>query len=282
MARGKEGLFRSRYQKSGDLMNRTYRPSVYDINKASILRRFAAFLIDMILLVVLATGLATLISKIVDYDGNYARLEEKYLEHGIYSLNPDASGEEDKYIACVVEYDENGKPLSNDACYLSWQDFYADAEAVKYSGICDNLMIVMLSMSSLVGLLILEFAVPLILKKGKTVGKLIMHIGLLGTDRVKIRSWQLFARVVIGRFAIETMIPIFCIVFAFINPRGGLLGVIVIAVLATVECLCVGFTKNSQALHDIVGSTVVVDSDSQFFANSKEELEQRLAEDSKS
>ena len=91
-----------------------------------------------------------------------------------------------------------------------------------------------------------------------------------------------FARVVIGRFAIETMIPIFCIVFAFINPRGGLLGVIIIAVLATVECLCVGFTKNSQALHDIVGSTVVVDSDSQFFANSKEELEQRLAEDSKS
>ena len=88
-------------------------------------------------------------------------------------------------ISRVVEYDENGKPLSNDACYLSWQDFYADAEAIKYSGICDNLMIVMLSMSSLVGLLILEFAVPLILKKGKTVGKLIMHIGLLGTDRVK-------------------------------------------------------------------------------------------------
>ena len=266
----------ARYQTQGDLMQ-TNKPSVYEINKASVLKRFASFLIDMIILVVLITGIFALMSIILHYDEEYAKVEEKYVEHGVYVLNPSSTSDSDKYITCSY-YDEYGEVDENSSCYLAWKEFYEDEEALALRSKCDNLVIVMLSTSSLIALLISEFAVPLIFKNGQTLGMKIMHVGVIGTDRIRIRTWQLFSRVIIGRYAVETMIPIYCVVYMMINPTGGLLGLLIIIVLAIAEVLFLGLTKNNQVIHDLVSATVVIDIDSQFIAKNRDELEAHINE----
>ena len=261
----------ARYQ--GDLMQ-TNKPSVYEINHASILRRFATLLIDSILLVVLITGLFALMSIIFDYDAKYAQVEEKYVEHGVYIPS---SSTESGYTPCSY-YDENGVADETSACWLAWEDFYQDEEAVAMRAKCDNLIIVMLSSSALIALLISEFAVPLLFKNGQTLGMKIMHTGVIGNDRIKIRGWQLFARVIIGRYVVETMIPIYSVVYMMINPSGGMLGLLVIVGLLIAEVVFLGFTKNHQVVHDLVSATVVIDMDSQFIAKNREELEAHINE----
>ena len=260
----------------GDLMS-TNKPSVYEINKASVLRRFAAWLIDFIIFVVLATGLLSLTSIIFNYDAEFAKVEEKYLEHGIYTLNPSATDGSNKYITCTY-YREDRTVDETSACYIAWNEFFEDEEAVAQRMKCDTLMIIMLTTSSLIALLLTEFILPLIFKNGQTIGKKIMHIGLIGNDRIRIRVWQLFARVIIGRFVIETMIPIYCVVYAFINTTGGLLGLLIIIIIAIIEVAMLGATKNNQLIHDFVSSTVVIDMDSQYIARNRQDLEDKINE----
>ncbi len=256
------------------------KPSVYGINNASLLKRFAAWLIDMIIIVVLATGFCSLTSIVVKYDDHYQQLEQKYLDYGLISANPDAAENENPYISCEIKYD-NGEIVAGDPCYASWQEFYKDSEAVKLSQTCDNLMLVILSVGSLLAVLIVEFVVPLLFKNGQTLGKKIMHIALMGNDGIKIRTWMLFARTIIGRYVLETIVPIYCVVYAFINPTGGLLGVIILIVLCAAELLCVGLTTRRAAIHDLVGGTISVDADTQFIARNKQDLEARILQDSK-
>ena len=44
---------------------------IYDVQKASVTKRFAAFLLDIILIACLAVGFMALIAVICDYDGHY-------------------------------------------------------------------------------------------------------------------------------------------------------------------------------------------------------------------
>ena len=240
----------------------------YGINNASVLKRAMAFLVDLILLIVLATGLLYVSGKVFDYDGNYAKLEEKYEYYGIYT-GTTTDGVKD---ACVIEYNEDGSIKEDDPCYLNWKAFNADEEAMYYRTKCDNLMLLMLSSSTFLAVIILEFILPLIFKNGRTLGSLLMHIGLIRSDGVKATPVQLFARAVIGRWGIETMIPLLSFAFAMVNPSGGLMGMIIIFVFLIIETICIGFTKNHTSIHDLIPGLVCVDNDSQFYANDIGEL----------
>ena len=253
--------------------------SVYSLNKASLLKRIAAFIIDIILVIIIATGVGTLVSKVVDYDSHYAKLEEKYIEHGMYIPNPEYKEGEPEYIACEIQFTEKGEVVSNDPCYAAMNSFAKDEEAVRYSDLCDTLVLMILSVSCLIGVVIIDFVIPLLFKNGQTLGKKIMHIGLIGNDGIKIRPWMLFARTIIGRFAIETMVPLYCVLFLFVNITGGLVGILVLIILAIIELACLGFTKNHCAIHDIAGGTVVIDIDSQFIPKNRVELENAIKQE---
>lgn len=248
------------------------RNNVYDINKASPIKRFGAFLMDMIILVVLITGFLYLTSAIVKYDEHYEKLEEKYVEHGVFIPNEESAI---GYVACEIVIDEAGNYDENDSCLLAQKSFNEDEDAVKYNLECNNLMLLMLSISSLLAVLLSEFVVPILIPNNKTIGYWSMHIGLISKECVKPKKVQLFARAVIGRWALET-VPII-LVGAFVLSNGYLTipCLIIVFGLAILEVICAVFSKNHIWLHDLVANTVPVDADSQYFAPTLEDLEEK-------
>ena len=75
---------------------------MFDTQRASILKRVSAFLLDIILISVLATGFAWLISIIVNYDAHSDKLNESYnAYYEAYGI--DSELKEEEYNAMTDE-----------------------------------------------------------------------------------------------------------------------------------------------------------------------------------
>ena len=96
-----------------------------------------------------------------------------------------------------------------------------------------QLTILITSLGLLAGYLITEFAVPLALKDGRTLGKRIFGLAVMRSDGVRISPVLLFVRTVLGKYALETMIPVFIVMMMF----WGNLGIVGLAVLILIPVL---------------------------------------------
>ena len=134
-----------------------------------------------------------------------------------------------------------------------------------------NLMLVITTGAILIAMLLLEFILPLFLGNGQTLGKKVFGIGLMRTDGVKMNNLQMFTRTVLGKFAVETMIPVYMAFMLFWNMLD-LFGVILVAVLLIVQCVSILVTRTNSLLHDLMAGTVAVDIGSQMIFRSTEEL----------
>ena len=124
---------------------------------------------------------------------------------------------------------------------------------------------------AVLAVLVLEFIVPLLLGNGATVGKKVFSLGLIRTDGVKINTMQLFVRALLGKFTIETMIPL----YLFLMMLWGLMGIagtVIICGLGITQMLLYGFTRTNSLLHDLLAGTVVVDISSQRVFASTDDL----------
>ena len=50
-------------------------------------KRFAAFFIDLVVFILLLTGVTLVVGEVAGYNRNAELLEEKYVEHGIYVMD---------------------------------------------------------------------------------------------------------------------------------------------------------------------------------------------------
>ena len=72
-----------------------YANKVYGIEKASLLKRFSAYLLDIILTLIVATGVMALVSVITRYDDYNSQMEELYTRYEEeYDIKFDMSLEE--------------------------------------------------------------------------------------------------------------------------------------------------------------------------------------------
>ena len=55
---------------------------IYDLQKASLLKRFSAFLLDFILICIVAVGFAALISRIAKFDVKYQQFDAYMVKYG--------------------------------------------------------------------------------------------------------------------------------------------------------------------------------------------------------
>ena len=171
---------------------------MYDIQKASVLKRLSAFLFDFIFIAIISVGIAFAISGITNFygtlDSYQAHIDNYAEEHGI---KLDITEEE--YNALSEDerklYEGMGMELFNN------EDFVHDYELII------SLTLVMVTLSPFVAFLMLEFLVPLFLKNGQTLGKKIFAIGVVRMDSVRLTPLVLFARNILGKFTIGTMIP---------------------------------------------------------------------------
>lgn len=262
---------------------------IYDIQKASILKRVSAWLLDAILLSVLAVGCIWAISAVIGYDAQSEKLEAYYAQYeaeyqvdfDFIAYGYDALTDEQKlaYDAMMPEQQAAFNEEYTKTCEEAYNALFAVEDVVYTYNLVLQMTIMMICLGIFVAMLILDFLLPLWLRNGQTVGKKIFGLAVMRADGVRIQGVSLFIRAILGKYAVETMIPVFVITMWLVGI-GGLGSAVVLLVLLVVQLAMVIFTSNHSAIHDKLADTVVVDMASQMiFETQAERLEyqQRIA-----
>ena len=235
-----------------------------DVQKAGIWKRAGAWFLDLILLCMLAVGIGSLISLAVGYEGYNQTLQSGYdtyeTQYGVtFNITQDA------YQAMSQQERQN-----YDAAY---EQLLADDEVLYAYNMVVNLSLLTVTLSLLAASLILEFVVPLLLKNGQTVGKKAFGIGIVRNDCVKVNTMQMFARALLGKYTIETMIPVYIGLMVFWGVMD-ISGTIFLIALLIGQLVCLFVTRNNSAIHDLLAGTVAVElASQQVFENTEALIE---------
>ena len=235
---------------------------IYDLQKASVLKRLSAYILDAILLLVLITGVAFVLSGVLGFNGwnqavteGYDRYEAQFgVSLDITQDDYDALSEEDRAIY--------------DAAYAALN---ADQELVYAYNMLVNVTLLIITFSVLLAYLVLEFAVPLLFGNGQTLGKKVFGIGLMKRSGIQINTVSLFTRTVLGKFAIETMIPVLMILMMLMGSIG-IVGPIIVIGIWLVQLVMLITSPTNGLIHDGLAQTVAVDLSSQMIFGSESEL----------
>lgn len=88
---------------------------------------------------------------------------------------------------------------------------------------------------------------------------------------VKIKTLPLFVRTLLGKFTVETMIPVYFMVLLYFG-HINLLHIVILGVLVIAEILLIIIHRKNPLLHDLMSYTVVVDKESQMIFDTEEDL----------
>ncbi len=243
---------------------------IYDIQSASLWKRISAGIFDAILTVILAVGIALVLSVALGYDATNAEFEQlqsKYEEE--YSV---------KFDIPTADYEKLSE-AEREAYDGAYAAFIKDDRVLYLYNMIVNLSILMTTLSILVSDLLLEFLVPIIIGNGQTLGKKIFGIGLVRSDCVKITNFQLLVRTLLGKFAVETMIPIYIILMIFWGTMD-ITGTFVVLIILLTQLIMITVTKTNSLLHDMLSVTAAVDISSQMIFETPEakiEYQKKLA-----
>ena len=235
---------------------------INDVQKANLWKRISAFMFDAILVITVAVGIAYLLSTALQYDDTIAQREQLRADyeakHGVVF---DISAEDYEKLS------EDEIQKINDA----YAEFASDDQVNQLHVKIVNLTLIIIVFSTLIPITIFEFVIPLCFGHGRTIGKKIFSTGVMRVDGVRISVFQLFVRSILGKFTLETMIPIFLILLILfeIMPLACLVGLMV---LGSLQVGLVIFTQLHTPIHDMIAGTVVVDYASQMIFDSPEEL----------
>lgn len=239
----------------------------YDFQRASMLKRAPAWLLDIILLVTLASGLLFAWSHVFSVAPHVEELTAKidtYEKEFGGSLNPvgqnyDKMTEEEKAAANEIS-------MKIDAALNQ------DERAMWLLETIATNIFAMLSLSVACAYLILEFLIPLWLKNGQTIGKKCFGVALMRKDGITVTPFMVFVRTILGKCTIETMIPILLVVMMLLMPNGMTL--LLLAAMMLAQIIIPVATRNKTAIHDLMACTVAVDLSSQMIFDSVEAMEE--------
>ena len=237
-----------------------------DLQRASFWKRISAWLFDSILLVSVAVLFGLLLSWALGFDGYYDRLDQFYASYeSRYEIDFELTNE--AYEAMTQEE----KDSYQEAYKQAYEALIADDEAMYVYNMVINLTMLILSISILLGILVMDFLIPLWLKNGQTLGKKIFGIGVMRLDSIQLTTVQLFIRSILGKYAVETMIPVFILIMLFLGVMD-VIGLAILAGLGIGQLICLFTTRERKAIHDTFAGTVTVDIASQRIFRSSEDL----------
>ncbi len=247
-----------------------------DIQTASIWKRISAAVLDFILLSIVAVGFGWLTGRIVRYDEHNAELEQYYTYYETtYHISFEISEEE--YNALTDE--------QRSAYEQAEEALKADEGAKRAFDTVMNLTLVITSVGIFFAFVLLEIVVPLFLRDGRTVGKFVFSLCLVRENCVKVSPVQLVIRALLGKYAIETMVPVYIILMIFFGAVG-LPGTLLALGILLLQIILCSVTARHQVLHDLLAGTVCADMATQKIFESAEALaeykEQISAESSNS
>lgn len=237
-----------------------------DLQKATFSNRISAFLFDAIMFVIVVVGMSCIVNPLIGYDAKVDELEAIYDEYSErYGIDLDLTQEEyDKMTqeekdAHNAKVEEANKALNE------------DEEALEVYYRIMVLFLCNITVSTLVAYLVLEFAIPLLLGNGQTLGKKIFGIGLMRADGVKLAPMQLFVRSILGKYTLETMIPVI-VAGMVVTQVLGIVGIAVLLGIVILEVVVYFKSGTNSLIHDVVAVTICIDVKSQRIFETEEEL----------
>jgi uncharacterized RDD family membrane protein YckC len=234
---------------------------ISDLQKANMFKRISAGLFDFITTCIVIVAITLLLSTILGYDNYKTSLDASYAKYEEqYNIKFSMSEEERAAMseADLKRYDE------------AYEALIADDEAMYTYNMIINLTLLITSLGIFIGMLITEFIVPLVLGNGQTLGKKIFGIALMRTDGIKITGVMLFVRSILGKYTLETMIPVLVVIMILFNMTG-IEGTIVLFGIVVLQIIVMCVTGTRSLVHDLIACTVAVDHASQRIFDSPEE-----------
>lgn len=241
-----------------------------ELQKANMYKRISAALFDLILLGIAAVGFALILSGLLGYDSCSDQLascrERIAAEYGVTLDLP------------VSEYEalEEADRLRTDEAMAALNK---DPETQRLYALLLHLTLIIVTFGLLLSCLLLEFAVPLLLGNGQTLGKKIFGAAVMRRDFVRLPPVLLFARTVLGKFTLETMVPVLLLLSVSFGFTGSF-SILLSGALLLVQLVLLAVTRARTPLHDLLAQTVVVDLASQRIFDTPEARDAFLAEHS--
>ena len=246
---------------------------IYDLQKASMMKRFSAFLLDFILLIILTTGFMWLISAVTGYADYTSAIDNKMSE---IEAKYDIPAISEEYKIDLNQYDILSKeekekyPAEVRAAFDACIEEINSNDDIKHTYVMIiSLTILMVSLSLFLATFLLEFVVPLILKNGQTVGKKVFALAVMRIDGIRVTPVIMFVRSILGKYTVEIMIPVIILLMLFFGV-GSIVTLAVIPLILIFELILVIATKTNSFIHDVLSSTVLVDLPSQMIFDSVE------------
>jgi len=245
---------------------------ITDLQKAPIWKRASAGLFDLIITVVVAVGVFFLFSNIFDYNRKQEEVSEIYAAYEAkYGFN----------FLDVTEEMYNAYTDEEKANYdTAYKELIEDKDYLQKFNLVINLALLFTSLGILIGVLLVELIAPIIFHNGQTLGKKIFSLGVIKPNGVRIRFVNLFARTLIGKYAIEIMIPVYTVIL-LIFQSTNLITLLLGVGIFLVQIVLLIVNRNNAMIHDLVSYTVVVDMHSQMIFNSEEERIKYIEENAK-
>ncbi len=244
----------------------------FTIQRANTWKRISAYLFDFILAIIVTVGIATVLSAALGYNKKTERLNayrDEYIAK-YEALYPDVDLDisEEDYNKLSAPEKETYDQVANE-CRKATN---GDERVKKLLATMFFNVLVIVSISVLLGIIAVQFAVPLFFKNGQTLGKKIFGVAVARSNCVKISNFVLFVRAVFGLYAIETMFPIFLYIMMYFGILGGI-GSITILLLLILQLGLLLFTRNHTCIHDLLSDTITVDMASQRIFDTQEEAD---------
>ena len=241
----------------------------FSIQKANFWKRFSAWLVDSVLVLLLAVTCSLPLLNILGFYENNDKIKAITLtyqtqieaEYNV-SLNIDQETYDAFSQAEKDNYEAAGAALNK---ALNEDPTYNELTVTRVSLIMTDACI-----SIFLGTILAHFVLPLILKNGQTLGKKTFGLAVIRSNGLKISSIMLFIRSVIGMFLIEIMAVAFLLL---VYP----VGTIAAALLQIMQIAIMIKTPNHSSIHDLLVDTAVVDFASQQIFDTQEELNEYIA-----
>ena len=195
------------------------------------------------------------IDKLNAYRTEYAA--ELGLDLDISTEEYDAMTEEDRKVYDDLYLELNKKMAQNE-------------DVMNLNANIITLISITVTGSLLVGTAIWYFVIPIFFKHGRTLGKKIFGLAVVRTNGVKLTNPVLFARSLIGFYAIETMFPLTLILMTLFGALG-IVGFITVGLFLVLQIFVMAYTKTNSCIHDLLSDTVVVDMASQQIFETQDE-----------
>lgn len=220
-----------------------------EFHKAKPIKRLAAYLIDLILLVAITAGAWMAIYSATDYS-HYDEQFRGYIDQYAQKHGVDLNITNDE----IQNYPEDVQEKYNQALL----DLNDDPQAMAAYAQKAKIDLLSAMVSFFAAYVILEVMIPLILKNGQTVGKKIMGLCVMHKYHVRVGVMQIIYRAVLGKYFIETLIPAALLIL----KNYGVLGTtasLVLSAIAMTQGFIVLMSQANCGIHDKLFKTVVAD-----------------------